>query len=143
MSFLPLKAQFGYIFDVLHFLNVICFPIFEHFCGNKQKLQLELQQSKPGQLELPKLRKIVKEEAEPEKKKEDDKKEKTKKVVKKKRESDYELPEIPDYERPELEKYEKSDFDPTRRVSWGTRIKERSRPPHAPLQLQLETKIDV
>lgn len=107
----------------MHFLNVICFPIFERFCRNKQKLELELQQSKPGQLEIPKLRKVQKEEPEPEKKKEDEKKEKAKKVVKKKRESDYELPEIPDYERPELEKYEKSDFDPTRRVSWGQEIK--------------------
>lgn len=95
------------------------FPIFERNCRNKQKLELELLQSKPGQLEIPKLRKVVKEEAEPEAKKEEEKKAKAKKVVKKKRESDYELPDIPDYERPALEKYEKSDFDPTRRVSWG------------------------
>lgn len=73
-------------------------------------------------MEIPKLRKVVKEEAEPEKKKEDEKKEKVKKIVKKKRESDYELPEIPDYERPALEKYEKSEFDPTRRVSWGQEL---------------------
>lgn len=78
-----------------------------------------MQQTKPGQLEIPKLRKVVKEEAVVEKKEEKDKKEKVKKVVKKKKESDYELPEIADYERPELEKYQKSDFDPTRRVSWG------------------------
>lgn len=78
-----------------------------------------MQQTKPGQLEIPKLRKVVKEEAEPEKKEEKDKKGVAKKVVKKKKESDYELPEIADYERPELEKYEKSDFDPTTRVSLG------------------------
>lgn len=88
----------------------------------KQKLELELQQTKPGQLEIPKLRKVVKEEAEPEKKDEKEKKEKPKKIVKKKKESEYELPEIPDYERPALEKYEKSDFDPTRRVSLGSTI---------------------
>lgn len=79
-----------------------------------------MQQTKPGQLEIPKLRKVVK-EPEPEEKKEDKEKEKKiKKTVKKKKESEYELPEIPDYERPALEKYEKSDFDPTRRVSWVT-----------------------
>ena len=88
----------------------------------KQKLALELQQTKPGQLEIPKLRKVTKEpEPEPEKKEEKDSK-KPKKVVKKKKESDYELPDIPDYERPALEKYEKSDFDPSRRVSLGTKI---------------------
>lgn len=87
----------------------------------KQKLQLELQQSKPGQLEIPKLRKTVKEVAEPEKKEEKEVKDKPKKIVKKKKESDYDLPDIPDYERPELEKYEKSEFDPSRRVSWEIR----------------------
>lgn len=84
----------------------------------KQKLEIQLQQTKPGQLEIPKLRKVQK-EPEPEKKEEKETKEKLKKTVKKKKESDYELPEIADYERPALEKYEKSDFDPTRRVSWG------------------------
>lgn len=84
----------------------------------QQKLELELQQTKPGQLELPKLRKVVKEEAAAEKTDEKDKKEVKKKVVKKKKDSDYELPEIPDYERPELETYEKSEFDATTRVSW-------------------------
>lgn len=93
----------------------ICFPT-RNFVV-KQKLELELQQTKPGQVELPKLRKVVKDEPEPEKKDEKDKKEKPKKIVKKKKESDYELPDIPDYERPELEKYQKSDFDPTQRVS--------------------------
>lgn len=82
-----------------------------------QKLEINLQQSKPGQLEIPKLRKVIKEQPEPEKKKETEEKEKLKKTVKKKKESDYELPEIPDYERPELEKYEKSDFSPSERVS--------------------------
>lgn len=82
-----------------------------------QKLEINLQQSKPGQLEIPKLRKVIKEQPEPEKKKETEEKEKLKKTVKKKKESDYELPEIPDYERPELEKYEKSDFSPMERVS--------------------------
>jgi hypothetical protein len=69
-------------------------------------------------LEIPKLRKVVKEE-EPEKKKAEEKEERksVKKTVKKKKESDYELPEIPDYERPQLEKYEKSDFNPLDKVS--------------------------
>lgn len=89
----------------------------------EQKLELELQQTKPGQLSIPKLRKVIKEEAEPEKKEEKEKKEKPKKIVKKKKETDYELPEIPDYERPALEKYEKSEFDPSRRVSWEKLIR--------------------
>lgn len=76
-----------------------------------------MQQSKPGQLELPKLRKVVKDEKEQEKKKEEAELKTVKKTVKKKKESDYELPEIPDYERPELEKYEKTDFNPNDRVS--------------------------
>lgn len=111
-----------------HDLNVICFFISlklntkQNTYKKKQKLALELQQTKPGQLEIPKLRKVTKEpEPEPEKKEEKDSK-KPKKVVKKKKESDYELPDIPDYERPALEKYEKSDFDPSRRVSLGTKI---------------------
>lgn len=74
-------------------------------------------------MELPKLRKVEKPVAEPEKKKEADDDKKLKKVVKKKKESDYELPEIPDYERPELEKYERTDFNPTDRVSWADRKK--------------------
>lgn len=84
---------------------------------DKQKLEIQLQQTKPGQMEIPRLRKVQKEPEPEEKKEEKEKKEKTKKIVKKKRESDYELPEIADYERPALEKYEKSDFDPSRRVS--------------------------
>lgn len=79
-----------------------------------------MQQTKPGQLEIPKLRKVQKEPEPEEKKEEKEKDKKVKKTVKKKKESEYELPEIPDYERPALEKYEKSDFDPTRRVSWVT-----------------------
>lgn len=82
---------------------------------------MQLEQSKPGQLEIPKLRKVAKEEPEAGKKKEEEKevkKEKTvKKVVKKKKESEYELPEIPDYERPVLEKYEKTDIPLSERVS--------------------------
>lgn len=84
---------------------------------NGQKLNVELQQSKPGQLELPKLRKVVREEKEEEKKPDKAELKEVKKTVKKKRASDYALPEIPDYERPELEKYEKSDFDASERVS--------------------------
>lgn len=87
------------------------------FAQRKQKLELELLQTKPGQLELPKLRKVVREEEKVEEKKKDEVKKKVVKKVKKK-ESDYELPEIADYERPALEKYEKSDFDPNRRVSF-------------------------
>ena len=87
------------------------------FICDKQKLELELLQTKPGQLELPKLRKVVREEEKVEEKKKDEVKKKVVKKVKKK-ESDYELPEIADYERPALEKYEKSDFDPNRRVSF-------------------------
>jgi hypothetical protein len=83
---------------------------------DKQKLELQLQQTKPGQMEIPRLRRVSK-VPEPEKEPEKEKKEKVKKIVKKKKESDYELPEIADYERPALEKYEKSDFDPTTRVS--------------------------
>lgn len=86
------------------------------FVQRKQKLELELLQTKPGQLELPKLRKVVREEEKVEEKKKEEVKKKVVKKVKKK-ESDYELPEIADYERPALEKYEKSDFDPNRRVS--------------------------
>jgi hypothetical protein len=82
-------------------------------------LNVELQQSKPGQLELPKLRKVVRDEKEGEKKAEKAELKEVKKTVKKKKASEYELPEIPDYERPELEKYEKSDFDASDRVSCG------------------------
>jgi hypothetical protein len=70
-------------------------------------------------MEIPKLRKVTKEEAAEKKKAEEEKKEKLKKTVKKRKESNYDLPEIPDYERPALEKYEKSDFDPSARVSLG------------------------
>lgn len=112
----------------INVLNVyICFTIFcklakTFFCESinlhdEQKLSVELQQSKPGQLELPKLRKVVKDEKEQEKKKEEADLKAVKKTVKKKKGSDYELPEIPDYERPELEKYEKNDFNPNDRVS--------------------------
>lgn len=112
----------------INVLNVyLCFTIFTHsqnifFCDsikshNEQKLSVELQQSKPGQLELPKLRKVVKDEKEQEKKKEEADLKAVKKTVKKKKGSDYELPVIPDYERPELEKYEKNDFNPNDRVS--------------------------
>lgn len=80
-----------------------------------------MQQSKPGQLELPKLRKVVKDEKEAEKKADKAELKEVKKTVKKKKESNYELPEIPDYERPELEKYEKTDFDASERVSCGHR----------------------
>lgn len=80
-----------------------------------------MQQSKPGQLELPKLRKVVRDEKEPEKKADKAELKEVKKPAKKKKESDYELPEIPDYERPELEKYEKTDFDASERVSCGHR----------------------
>ena len=45
-----------------------------------------MQQSKPGQLEIPKLRKVIKEQPEPEKKKETEEKEKLKKTVKKRKE---------------------------------------------------------
>lgn len=85
----------------------------------------KLEQSKPGQLEIPKLRKVAKEPvSEPEKKKDDGKdakdKKVVKKVVKKKKESEYELPDIPDYERPVLEKYEKVDIALSERVSENT-----------------------
>ena len=93
---------------------------------NEQKLSVELQQSKPGQLELPKLRKVVKDEKEQEKKKEEAELKAVKKTVKKKKGSDYELPEIPDYERPELEKYEKNDFNPNDRVSLKRRKNEKN-----------------
>lgn len=82
-----------------------------------------MQQSKPGQLELPKLRKVVRDEKEAEKKPDKAELKEVKKPVKKKKGSDYELPEIPDYERPELEKYQKTDFDASERVSCGHRQK--------------------
>lgn len=63
------------------------------------------------------MRKVVRDEKEPEKKKDDADLKPVKKIVKKRKESDYALPEIPDYERPELEKYEKTDFNPLDRVS--------------------------
>jgi hypothetical protein len=82
-----------------------------------QKLNVQLQQTKPGQMEIPQLRKVQRDPKEKPKEKEEAEPKLAKKVVKKKKGSDYELPEIPDYERPELEKYEKSDFDPSERVS--------------------------
>lgn len=77
-----------------------------------------MQQTKPGQLEIPKLRKVVRDKEETVEKKEAEAKKTVKKVVKKRKESEYDLPDIPDYERPQLEKYEKSDFDPNSRVSF-------------------------
>lgn len=78
-------------------------------------MELQLNQSKPGQLELPKLRKVEKKEEKVEEKKVEKKVVEKKKIVKKKKD-DYELPEIPDYERPQLEKYEASEFEALRRV---------------------------
>lgn len=79
-------------------------------------MALELQQTKPGQLEIPKLRKVERPEKKEEEKKVEEKEKKLKVKKTKKKESDYELPEIEDYERPELEKYEKTDVDLSKRV---------------------------
>lgn len=103
------------------FYNFFCHNlakiIFCESIKSQQKLNVELQQVKPGQLAIPQLRKVVRDPKEAPKKAEEKELKEVKKPVKKKKMSDYELPEIPDYERPELEKYEKSDFDPLERVS--------------------------